>query len=246
MKNKRSVGWILLLGLTLSGCNKTGYELMPSGTHETVAPQIYFPPETAATEATETISPEVKEVDYASRYATFYEQLSEADLYTEFSVETTNLEKGTTNRTDYKLGYYADKYAYLQRTKGNSVSVVLSNAKWSYLVDAENKTAQRAEQGTFTYSWRSDFNILFPFAEGAYIETTDDTFEGKQVSVDSYTYNGYTYSFGYNQLNEIVFMKINTGTKEQCFTFTLISKCEDDSLFQLTKDYTISEYTPNE
>lgn len=244
------------LCLFLVGCgNSKGYVEMPSGTYDGNNFIIYTPDatntpvegttisESVAEVSTETTAPEVNKVDnYAERYQAFYARYSVDNLYMEFSILKTNHTEGATEKTSYTVAYL-DNLSYVKTTDNiGNTSTVISNSKVSYLVDYDNKIAEKAELGTFPYANRSDINLLFTPSEGSYTGTVEKMYNDITYSVDTYVYKDTDVEVYYDTNDELIMVVIANADTEKCCLFERVTLCESKEIFKLSKDYTIKDY----
>lgn len=260
--NKKALISVFATCLILTGCGSSkDYIEMPSGTYQGNNFIIYTPDgagsgnsdsdtgyvsndgttETTSTEENDT--PEITKVDnYAERYENAYNRYTTDTLYVEFTVLDTDYDAGSTEKTSYTVAYNAN-LSYVKTTDNlGNTSVVISNDKASYLVDYDNKIAEKAELGTFLYTSRNDLNLLFSPSDGSYVGTTTKTFDGVDYSVDTYVYNNIDFDVYYDNSDELIMIVNKSDSLEKSILIEKMTVCDSKDIFKLSKDYTIKNY----
>jgi len=137
-----------------------------------------------------------------------------------------------------ELAYYDNKYSYVKTND----SVVISNETTSYLVDYVNKTAQKAAQGTWRYTKRSEFNIMFNISDVTYIETIKEKHEDSIFINDKYSWGNYTVNCLYDDNENLISCSLENDNLVVTYNFNSVGLCENTDYFILTNDYTVMDY----
>jgi len=257
---------IILSALVLVGCgNSASYELKPTGTNETEAPIIYGPDgainglgannvvsteEIEESEVADSSDSETEEEseenfdeayqddNYAERYNKFYSIYSQDSIVISMGIDRLDKSSNKTTNATMELAYYDNKYSYVK----NSDTVVISNETTSYLVDYTNKTAQKAAQGTWRYTKRSEFNIMFNISDVIYIETIKEKCEDGIFINDKYSWGNYTVNCLYDDSDNLISCDLENDNLIVTYKFNSVSLCENTDYFILTSDYTVTDY----